>query len=750
MKLFKYIRIAALLAITAVAGLSATAQDLNLTPMPNSISMKQGSVKIPATITYKTNFKKADRADLEAYLPDYALQMVPAKKKAFVNINISNTGGKAESYRLDISPEGVNICAADAAGAFYALQTLAQLARDKSELPLLTIDDEPRFGYRGVHIDVSRHFFGTDYIKKQLDLVSTYKMNRMHWHLTDAAGWRLEIPGYPRLTDFAAWRSEPEFSDWHENGGKYCESTTPGAYGGYYTEADVKEVLEYARLRHITVIPEIELPGHSAEVLAAYPELSCYGEPYKSGEVCIGNEATFKFFEDVLDEVIRLFPSHYIHIGGDEADRSHWKSCAKCQQRIKDEGLADEAQLQSYMIERIERHVNSRGRDIIGWDEILDGGLAPNATVMSWRGEEGGIKAAQMGHDAIMTPGAYCYLDQYQDDPETQPKAFGSTITVFDCYSYDPAPASLDPEVRKHIIGVQGNNWAEYISTYSHAEYMMYPRLIALGEVGWTQPENKNEASFKRRINGEIHHIKSLGYNPFTLSTQVKTAQTVDYDRKCIILELTSEKDPVDIRYTLDGSEPDASSALYSAPFEVRDSIMLKARLFDGDTPVGPVKQLRTDYHKGIGKKITYAGRGYYRHSEAYKGGGDTGLLDGKRGGHSYQDGFWQGFCPNRLDATIDMGENTAVTRIMANFMQMKTPQIYLPENVEIYISTDGNNFRLLHTDYIKPEDEAKDAVFADFGWTGAPVEVRYIRFVANQAWRPNATFLFTDEIVIQ
>ena len=276
--------------------------------------------------------------------------------------------------------------------------------------------------------------------------------------------------------------------------------------------------------------------------------------------MCIGNEATFKFFEDVLDEVIRLFPSHYIHIGGDEADRSHWKSCAKCQQRIKDEGLTDEAQLQSYMIERIERHVNSRGRDIIGWDEILDGGLAPNATVMSWRGEEGGIKAAQMGHDAIMTPGAYCYLDQYQDDPETQPKAFGSTITVFHCYSYDPAPASLDPEIHKHIIGVQGNNWAEYISTYSHGEYMMYPRMIALCEVGWTQPENKNEDSFKRRINGEIRHIKSLGYNPFTLSTQVQTAQTPDYGRKCIILELTSEKDPIDIRYTLDGSMPVASS----------------------------------------------------------------------------------------------------------------------------------------------------------------------------------------------
>ena len=373
-------------------------------------------------------------------------------------------------------------------------------------------------------------------------------------------------------------------------------------------------------MRHVTVIPEIEMPGHSGEVLAAYPQLSCTGEPYTSGEVCIGNEETFKFFEDVLDEVIRLFPSRYIHIGGDEASRRHWKACPKCQKRMKEEGLKDESELQSYMIARIEKYLNDKGREIIGWDEILDGGLAPNATVMSWRGTEGGIAAARMGHYAIMTPESHCYLDHYQDDPETQPLAFGACVPIGQTYSYDPAPDSLESDICKYILGVQGNVWAEYLPTYEHAEYMIYPRIIALAEVGWTPMKNKHSESFKRRINNEIRHIKAIGYNPFTLSELVQTSQTVDYAKKRIMLSLTSEKHPIDIRYTTDGSEPTASSKLYKKPFAVKDSILLTARLFDGEKPIGKSLHLRTDYHKGIGKKITYApGGGYYQHKEVYK-----------------------------------------------------------------------------------------------------------------------------------
>ena len=476
--------------------------------------------------------------------------------------------------------------------------------------------------------------------------------------------------------------------------------------------------------------------------------MSCTGKPYTSGEVCIGNEETFKFFEDVLDEVIRLFPSRYIHIGGDEASRRHWKTCPKCQKRMKEEGLKDESELQSYMIARIEKYLNDKGREIIGWDEILDGGLAPNATVMSWRGTEGGIAAARMGHYAIMTPESHCYLDHYQDDPETQPLAFGACVPIGQTYSYDPAPDSLGTDICKYILGVQGNVWAEYLPTYEHAEYMIYPRIIALAEVGWTPVKNKHPESFKRRINNEIRHIKAKGYNPFTLSELVQTSQTVDYAKKRIMLSLTSEKHPIDIRYTTDGSEPTASSKLYKKPFAVKDSILLTARLFDGNKPLGKSLELRTDYHKGIGKKITYApDGGYYQNKDVYKGGGDTGLLDGLRGGKSYMDGRWQGFCPNDLDATIDLGEVTAIHRVMANFMQIRTPQVFLPAKVEVWASVDGKEFTLLGSDTCSEEEAGKDVIFRDFGWTGTPTEARYVRFHAIQGKKQ---FLFTDEIVIQ
>lgn len=726
-------------------------KELSMIPYPQFAKTSNKTVKLPSTVTFSTNLSQNSKKDLLAYLPSYPIPMVPGDENSFINIDVSDSPDSPDSeegYKLQIHKKGITIQAKSATGAFYALQTVAKLSQNGKELPISTIEDEPRFPYRGLHLDVSRHFFNTEYVKKQIDLIATYKINRLHWHLTDSEGWRLEIPGYPRLTEFAAWRKAADLQDWGKHNLHFCEKNEEGAYGGFYTAADVRDVVEYARLRHITVIPEIEMPGHSAEVLAAYPQLSCTGETYTSGEVCIGNEETFKFFEDVLDEVVRLFPSHYIHIGGDEASRRHWKACPKCQQRIKDEGLKDENELQSYMISRIEKYLNSKGRDIIGWDEILDGGLAPNATVMSWRGVEGGIKAARMGHDAIMTPEAYCYLDHYQDDPETQPLAFGATVSIGQSYSYDPAPDTLGNDIRKHILGVQGNVWAEYIPTYEHGEYMIYPRIIALSEVGWTALKNKQPESFKRRVNNEIRHIKAKGYNPFTLSDQVQTNQTVDYAKKRILLSLTSEKYPIDIRYTLDGSEPTTTSKLYKKPFVIKDSILLTARLFDGATPLGKSLHLRTDYHKGIGKKIIYASNGgYYPNKEAYKGGGDTGLLDGLRGGKSYMDGRWQGFCPNDLDATIDLGEITTVHRVMANFMQIRTPQVFLPAKVEIWASTDGKDFTLLGSDNCKEEEAAKDVIFRDFGWTGVPTQARYIRFHAIQGKKQ---FLFTDEIVIQ
>ena len=438
----------------------------------------------------------------------------------------------AESYRLKVDKKGVTITSSDPAGAFYAQQTLNQLISDaegQKSIPYCEIYDYPRFPYRGVHFDVSRHFRSVDFLKKQIDAMAMYKMNRMHIHLTDAAGWRLQIDAYPRLASFAAWRPQHQWKDWWAGNRHYAEEGDPGAYGGYYTKDDMRELIQYAHNHHIEVIPEIELPGHSEEVLAAYPELSCTGKPYTQGEFCVGNEETFKFLETVLDEVIDLFPSEYIHIGGDEANKEHWKKCPKCQARMAEEGLQSVDELQSYMIKRIARYVESKGRKVIGWDEILDGGLAEGAAVMSWRGTEGGIKAMEMGHDVIMTPGRYCYLDHAQDAPFKEPESIGGYLPLDSVYVYEPIEPSMPQDKVGYLKGVQANLWTEYEVTDEHAEYMYWPRTIAIAETGWSQPEKKDLADFRRRVLLALDCLKNKGYATFDLASEYgerKLAQT--------------------------------------------------------------------------------------------------------------------------------------------------------------------------------------------------------------------------------
>ena len=447
-----------------------------------------------------------------------------------------------ESYRLEVRKDGVWITSADDAGAFYAQQTLAQMISEDNgvkEVQCCVVNDCPRFSYRGLHFDVSRHFRSLDFLKKQIDAMALYKMNRMHIHLTDAAGWRMEIEAYPKLTSFAAWRPQQKWKDWWYGDRKYVEEGAEGAYGGYYTKDQMRELVEYARQRHIEVIPEIEMPGHSEEVLAAYPELSCKGTAYSQGEFCVGNEETFRFLETVLEEVMEVFPSEMIHIGGDEANKAHWKECPKCQQRMQAEGLADVDELQSYLIKRIARFVESRGRRIVGWDEILDGGLAQGATVMSWRGEEGGIKAMSMGHDVIMTPGRYCYLDHTQDAPFKEPESIGGYLPLDSVYVYDPASKTMDLPGR--LLGIQGNLWSEYVVTDSHAEYMYWPRALAIAETGWSQPHRKDLGDFRRRASGAVGRLKGMGYEPFDLADEYgerKLAQTgLDHKAKgCKVL----------------------------------------------------------------------------------------------------------------------------------------------------------------------------------------------------------------------
>ncbi|MBR3884597.1 MAG: family 20 glycosylhydrolase [Bacteroidaceae bacterium] len=496
----------------------------SIIPVPNKIEITKGTYKLPDNGA--TFYIKGEKdCTLGEYLRTSSLALQQANKAGSANIliEISNKKGEnnREAYELHITPKRVSIKATDEAGAFYAIQTILQMSEGgaKRELQCCSLSDAPRFSYRGLLFDVSRHFRSKEFLMKQMDAMALMKLNKMHLHMTNGAGWRIEIERYPRLTEFAAWRPYRSWMDWADDT-RYCESNYPTAYGGYYTKEDIKEILKYAEARHITVIPDIEMPGHSEEVLAAYPELSCSGEPYKNSDYCIGKEETFTFLENVLTEVMELFPSEYIHIGGDEAVKQGWKDCPHCKRRMQEEGLENVDELQSYLIHRIEKFVNSKGHKIIGWDEILEGGLAPNATVMSWRGTEGGIKAMKAGHDVIMTPGESCYLDFTQDAAFKEPVSIGGYTPLKKVYMYEPLEQNISAEEAKHLLGLQGNLWSEYITEDSHAEYMYYPRAFAIAETGWSRPENKDYENFRSRALGLCSLLQAQGYTTFDLANE--------------------------------------------------------------------------------------------------------------------------------------------------------------------------------------------------------------------------------------
>ena len=513
---------------TILHGCTNDRGDINVIPVPRQIELSKGRFVFDECTKIHIESPKAER-DL---LFDY-ISTTPLCKLKYVDENPRHNAvilrrvsvlpeiKSPEGYRLEITSKSVIVKATTDVGLFYGLQTLLQLITDDNSLPQATIIDEPRFAYRGLMLDVSRHFFGVDFVKKQIDAMARYKFNHLHLHLTDAAGWRIEIKRYPLLTQKAAWRTHASWKEWWNGNRQYVEEGSAHAYGGYYTQEQIRDIVLYAQERHITVVPEIEMPSHSEEVLAVYPELSCSHIPYKESDFCIGNEQTFEFLENVLTEVMELFPSEYIHIGGDEASKQSWKDCSLCQARMQDEGLGNVDELQSYLIHRIDTFLTAHGRKLIGWDEILDGGLATNATVMSWRGSEGGLRAMAAGHRAIMTPGEYCYLDAYQDAPHTQPEAFGGYLPLKKVYAYDPIPDSLTTSQAALLYGVQGNLFAEYIPTEEHMEYMMYPRVLAIAEVGWSAPEKKDYAHFYHRAQRAINNLKRDGYNTFNLQEEV-------------------------------------------------------------------------------------------------------------------------------------------------------------------------------------------------------------------------------------
>ncbi|MBR1539343.1 MAG: family 20 glycosylhydrolase [Bacteroidales bacterium] len=471
----------------------------SILPAPAQVSVENGSTpwRSPEIRIGTKAFRKATAA-----LPDFA---------------------REEAYRLTVSRKGIRIEANTDAGVFYARQSLAQMSRGCDSLQCCTIFDYPRFAWRGILLDISRHFRDKAFILKQIDAMAEVRLNRLHLHLTDDAGWRIEIKAYPRLTEYTAWRQGFSWKEWVQGGKQYCLKEDAGACGGYLTQEDAREIVAYAAARHITVIPEIEMPGHSAEVLAAFPELSCLtadgGKAANRSDLCPGNEKTYEFLENVLREIFDLFPSPYIHVGGDEAGKRNWPDCPLCRARMEAEGLHLPEELQSYLIARIERFLNQNGRQLLGWDEILEGGLAPNATVMSWRGTEGGIQAASMGHDVVMTPGAWCYLDKYQDAQFKEPEAIGGYLPLEKVYSYDPLDG-IPEDAQHHVLGVQGNLWHEYIPTPEHTEYMLWPRALAIAENGWTLPERKDWASFRARAEHHSDYLAGKGYHPFDLRNE--------------------------------------------------------------------------------------------------------------------------------------------------------------------------------------------------------------------------------------
>ena len=647
----------------------------------------------------------------------------------------------AEGYRLRIDGDGVQLDARTEAGLFYGKQTLLQLLTPEG-LPYVDITDAPRFAYRGLHLDVSRHFFPKEEVMKIMNAMAYYKLNTLHLHLTDAAGWRIQIDKYPKLTSEAAYRTESDWRKWWDSSTdrKYLKEGTPGAYGGYYTKEDIRDILAYAKEKHINVIPEIEFPGHSEEVFIAYPELCCAGKPYTSSDFCIGNPKSFQFMEDVLTEVMELFPSEYIHVGGDEASKAAWKKCPKCQALMKREHLKDVNELQSYMIHHADSFLTSKGRKMIGWDEIMEGGLSPQATVMSWRGESAGFQTARMGQDVVMTPGNYLYFDFYQADPRKQPFAIGGYTPIRKVYSYNPLPAdSLTTEEAKHILGVQANTWTEYITTPEHLEYMMFPRALAVAEIGWTPQDKRDWQDFKSRVNTQIPVLQKMGLNPFPLSYELDFSMDVDTVNKQITVYLDAEKYPAEIRYTTDGSVPTLSSPLYQDGIIVKDSADIRAAIFEQGKLMGEPSEKRVDYHLGIGKAIHFNNRLY----PGYMAGGEQALLDGYRGGLTYLDGRWQGYTDD-LDCVIDFGETTELHSVSSRYMQLTGPWVYQPLYVELLTSEDGKNFtsqgQIPTT--ISPDDAMLN--FQTYTFNG-DWKARYIQLKAKN----QKGFIFVDEVVI-
>ncbi len=731
---------------------------INVIPKPAKIQLKEGHFSINAKTKIYYNQNSEEIKFIAEYLaekinvptgfqlkPEFFQNQKELLNSIMLKIQQTDSNTSDEGYELAVQNESITLIAGAPIGLFYGVQTLRQLLPSEIEsqekvqgkidwtIPCVYIVDQPRFQWRGMLLDCGRHFMTKDFIKRYIDLLAYHKMNRFHWHLTEDQGWRIEIKKYPKLTEIGAWRK-------YEDG---------AVYGGFYTQQDIKEIVEYARSRYVMVIPEIELPGHSVAALASYPEYSCSGGPFEvttrwgvhKDVYCAGDDATFKFLEDVLAEVIELFPAPYIHIGGDEVPKDRWAACPKCQARIQAEGLKDEHELQSYFIKRIEQFLLTKNRRIIGWDEILEGGLAPQATVQSWRGMEGAIAAARSGHDAIVSPTSHAYFDYPIN-----------TTDLRQVYSFEPIPVRLATEEAAHILGGECNIWTEY-APQSTIDSKTFPRILAMSEVLWSPEQSRDYLEFHRRVRHHYNRLDLLRVQYGSESRPISISPEFDASKHEFKISLESGESDLQIYYTLDGSEPTLNSKLYKNPLILKKSALIRAVAFRDGEPYGEPTEKQFIFHLATGKPIQLK----YAYSPKYAGGGKLGLTDGITGFINFRDGFWQGFEQDDLEAMIDLGRVMPFRKIITTFLQNAGSWIFMPDFVEYAISSDGQNFQPVAAIKNETPTDYPDAIIKEFKAKLTDAKARYIKIFAknigvcppNHPGAGGKAWIFVDEIVV-
>ena len=773
----KLLPILATAVIAAAACCNPNQKELTVVPYPNSVDINCGLFNAKGA---NINYDAAIDARGTALILNFAEQLTLVSGTQNKLIEATEGNGflflldetlPAEAYTLDINRRKTVVKASGLNGFNYAIQTIKQMLPveiyGKTEAPgkewtllCCEIEDEPRFGYRGMHLDESRHFFGMDAVKRYLDIMEIHKLNTLHWHLTDDQGWRVEIKKYPKLTEVGSIRKKTVIG--HIFRSKDYD-TTPYGNGMWYTQDQIREIIEYAAAKGITIIPEIDLPGHMLAALAAYPELGCTGGPYdvwgdwgiSDDVLCVGKEQTMQFLENVLSEICDLFPSEYIHIGGDECPKVRWEKCPRCQAKIRELGLKanEEYQpehfLQGYVMSRMEKFINSKGKRIIGWDEILEGEVAPNATIMSWRGVVGGLQAVRMGHDAIMTPNTFYYLDYYQSlDKETEPLAIGGYLPIEKCYSYEPFVEGMTEQEKAHVLGVQANLWTEYIATESHLQYMLLPRMAALSEVQWCQPENKSWERFYNSADAFCAIYDAMGYNYGKHIFEVKAEVKINKEKGCVEVGLQAQgKTP--IRYTLDGSEPGSASLLYTGPIEIRESCTLKAKSDKNDK----VYEKTFTAHKAMGRPVVVLTETH----PSYKFNCPDLLTDGITGKGPYNSGDYAGWYNKPFEAVIDMGGQTFSNVTLSTFVY-KYDYIFNPLDLTIYTSENGEDFtELAHTEF-PVEGKVDDGNGCQkFNITIPETSAEYLKVTANtikalpewHSGKGRPGFVFIDEVMV-